>query len=336
MVFCCKIKIGKLEFDAFSKVEIKKTWKKFTETAKIALPKNLYYKEGNQLKPVKRIGDFIKTGDEVVIQLGYNTQLFTEFKGYVSRSAKVGIPYVIECENEMWQLKKKEVSVSIEDATVRQIVEAVAPEYELDCIDEFFGDFSMMNTTPVLVFNEMKRRAGIHTFFRYDKETDKIRLVCGKIYTDEQLPKKQPYYAYGHNIIDATLQYVSKEDARLKVYGSSVQTNGSVIRVEIGENGGDIKRVNYQQAHNKKELEAKLKMWYRKYPKAEGYVGEITTFGFPLVEHGQVVHIEDKIYEERDSKHFVDMVEILVSPNDGYRKYITVGQKFKENDDGFI
>ncbi len=238
MVFCCKIKIGTLEFDAFSKVEIKKTWKKFTDTAKIALPKNYYYRDGDKLKPVKRIGDFIKIGDEVVIQLGYNTQLFTEFKGYVSRSAKVGIPYEIDCEDEMWQLKKKEVSVSIEDATVRQIIEKAAPGYELDCIDEFFGDFSMVNTTPVLIFNELKRRAGIHTFFRYDKETDKIRLVCGKIYTDQKLPKKQPYYAYGHNIIDASLRYVTKEDARLKIYGSSVQANGSVVRAEVGENGG--------------------------------------------------------------------------------------------------
>lgn len=332
MVFCCKIRLGKYEFDAFSKVEIKKTWRKFTETAKITLPRNLYYNENGKIKPVKSIKDFIKTGDEVEIQLGYNTQLFTEFKGYVSRSAKVGIPYVIECENEMWQLKKKEVSVSIEDATVRQIVEAVAPNYELDCIEEFYGDFSMMNTTPVLVFNEMKRRAGIHTFFRYDKETDKIRLVCGKIYTDEQLPKKQPLYAYGYNIIDATLQYVSKEDARLKIYGSSIQPNGSVINVQIGENGGDIKRVNYiKEAYNKKRLEERLKRLYKEYPKADGYTGEITTFGFPLVEHGQVVQIKDEIHEKRESKHFVDMVEIEVSANGGYRKYITIGQKYKEN-----
>lgn len=332
MVFCCKIKIGKYEFDAFHRIEIKKTWKRFTEIAKIALPKALYYREGDQIKPITRIGDFIKTGDLVEIKLGYNGQLFTEFKGYVCRGAKVGIPCVIECENEMWQLKKKEVSVSIEDATVKQIVQAVAPNYELDCIDEFFGDFSMMNTTPVLVFNEMKRRAGIYTFFRYDRKTNKIRLVCGKIYTDQKIPKNHPKYAYGYNIIDARLRYVNKEDARLKIYGSSIQANGSVVNAQIGENGGDIYRVSYRhENYNIMRLEKQLKRLYNEYPKEGGYIGEITTFGFPLVEHGQVVHIEDKIFEKRNSKHFVDMVEIEVSPNGGYRKYITVGQKYKEN-----
>ena len=229
--------------------------------------------------------------------------------------------------------QKKQVSVSIEDATVRQIVEAAAPGYEIDCIDEFYGDFSMFDTTPVLIFNEMKQKAGIYTFFRYDKETGKSRLVCGKIYTDEQMPKKQPKYAYGHNIIDATLQYVSKEDAKVKIYGSSVQANGSVIHAEVGEDGGDIVRANYRNQHyNKKQLEEQLKIKLKSYNREGGYNGEITTFGFPLVEHGQVVHIEDMIYEKRDSKHFVDEVEILVSANDGYRKYITVGQKYRENE----
>ena len=106
MVLCAKIKIGNLTFDAFSKVEIKKTWKRFTDTASVSLPKELYYREGDQIKRVERIGDFIKTGDRVEIQLGYNTQLFTEFVGYVCRSPKINIPYTIECEDEMWQLKK--------------------------------------------------------------------------------------------------------------------------------------------------------------------------------------------------------------------------------------
>lgn len=332
MVLCAKITIGSLTFDAFSRVEIKKTWKKFTDTASISLPKELYYREGNQIKRVERIGDWIKTGDRVEIQLGYNTQLFTEFVGYVARSPKVNIPYTIECEDEMWQLKKKEVSVSIEDATVRQIVEAAAPGYELDCIDEFYGDFSMEQTTPVLIFNELRQKAGIHTFFRYDKETGKIRLVCGKIYTDEQMPKKQPKYEYGHNIISASLQYISAEDAKVKIYGSSIQPNGSVIRAEVGESGGDIVRINHQKNLNQKQLEQELKRHLSAYEKTGGYHGEITTFGFPLVEHGQVVHIVDMLYEKRDSKHFVDEVEILVSPNDGYRKYITIGQKYRENE----
>ncbi len=331
MVFCCKIKIGKYTFDAFSEVEIRKTWKRFTDTATVKLPKALHYRDGDKILPVKRIGDFIKRGDKVEIQLGYNTQLFTEFVGYVAYSPKIDIPYEIVCEDEMWILKQKKVDVSIEDATVKQIVQAVAPEYQLDCIDEVYGDFSMKNTTPVLVFNELKKNAGIRTFFRYDKETGKIRLVCGKIYTDEQMPKKQPEYKFGYNIIKSSLRHISKEEAAVKIYASSVQADGTVIKVEAGQDGGDIVRLNNMYVLSKPELEQKVENYLANYDKAEGYSGEITTFGFPLVEHGQVVHIIDHIYEQRDSKHFVDEVEINVTPDGGYRKYIEVGQKYRED-----
>ena len=60
----------------------------------------------------------------------------------------------------MWQLKRKQVDVSIKNATVKQIVQAVAPGYELDCIDEVYGNFSMKQTTAVKVFNELQEKPG--------------------------------------------------------------------------------------------------------------------------------------------------------------------------------
>src|SRR5690606_1827225 len=120
MVFLCKISIGDFVFHAAHSVEIKSTWRKYTQTATIKIPKAIYYRKGDKLQKVVSIRDTFKTGMPVKIELGYNTKLSTRFTGYISKSPSPTIPYEIYCEDEMWQLKKKEVSVSLKNATVRQ------------------------------------------------------------------------------------------------------------------------------------------------------------------------------------------------------------------------
>ena len=142
MIPCAEITIGKLKFTVASEINIKKSWKNFTDTASIKLPKAIYYYDENgNLKPVEHIGNFIKVGDKVEIKLGYNRQLFTEFLGYIARSPRINIPYELICEDEMWQLKRKEVNVSIKNATVKQIIEAVAQDMSLIVLMRFMGTF---------------------------------------------------------------------------------------------------------------------------------------------------------------------------------------------------
>lgn len=325
MVICCEVTIGKLKFTALSSIEIKSSWRNFTDTARISIPKAIYGKYESVYKLLS-IRDLIKTGDKIVIKLGYNTQLITEFEGYVAYSPYGTIPYVIECEDEMWQLKRKKVSVSLENATVKQIIQAVAPEYDLDCVDELYGDFSMKETTPVKVFRELQEKAGLYTFFRGGK------LVCGKIYLNENLPKTHPLFKVGYNVIDNDIQFVNPEDVRFKAIGLSKQRNGSVLREEIGEDGGNIERWSLADNVSQKELKELLKKRYDRNRKHFGLSGTITSFGFPIVKHGQVVHFIDNIREKRDSKHFVDSVEISVSPNGGYRRTIEISREFNANE----
>lgn len=328
MLICAEIKIGKLTFTAGSEINIRKSWKTFTDTATLKLPKAIYYKdETGQVLPVKHIGDFIKVGDPVEIKLGYNQQLFTEFKGFVARSPRINVPYEILCEDEMWQLKRKQVDVSIKNATVKQIVQAVAPGYELDCIDEVYGNFSMKQTTAVKVFNELQEKAGIYTFFRDG------RLVCGKIYTDEKLPKNQPVFEYCENIIEHNLQYIYPDEAKVKLYAKSKNKDGSYTHVEVGEEGGDIEHWEVPAMDMKeKDLRKMAENRLNNLKRHGGYKGSITSFGWPRVEHGQVVQVIDKKYEERNTKNFVDEVEINFSANNGYKRTIDIGKTYRDGE----
>lgn len=307
-------------FTAAAEIEIVSTWKKFTDTATIKLPKAMYYRDGDQVKPVTNIKDFVKTGDKVKIELGYNRQLTTQFEGYVARSPRPTIPYEIECEDEMFVLKRKEVSVSIEDATVKQIIQAAAPGYEIDCADEIYGDFSQVETTPVKIFDELRKKAGLYTFFRGK------RLVCGLIHSDTKITEVIPNLVFGRNIISSTLQYRTEDDVRIKIYGNSIQPDGTVIRLSVGEDGGDIERWNWPGL-TKEGLEKLLKKRLEKYKLEGGYSGDVKTFGWPDVVHGQKIRIVDRgIYEQRDSKNYIDEVRINVSPSEGYKQTIIVGK----------
>lgn len=327
MLLCAEIKIGKLTFTAGSEINIRKSWKNFTDTATIKLPKAIYYKdETGQVLPVKHIGDFIKVGDPVEIKLGYNQQLFTEFKGYVSRSPRINVPYEIICEDEMWQLKRKEVNVSIKNATVKDIIQAVAPGYELDCIDEVYGNFSMKQTTAVKVFNELQEKAGIYTFFRDG------RLVCGKIYTDEKLSTRQPVFEYCENIIEHNLQYIYPDEAKVKVYAKSINKKGEVVTYEAGEEGGDIEHWIDRDGLSKEELKKRTDNRFKNLKTRGGYKGSITSFGWPRVEHGQVVQVIDKKYEERNTKNYVDEVEIGFSAGNGYKRTVNIGKTYRDGE----
>lgn len=320
MVFLCKITIGDLIFESISEVDGEKTWRKYTGTANIKFPKAVEYRFGNMVFPIDSLKDLIKTGDAVKIELGYNKVLVTEFEGYVSQIQPT-IPIEINCEDEMFKMKRNNVSINIEDATVRQILEAAAPGYEIACADEKYGDFSYVNTTSAKVFEELKKKAGLYTFFRGK------RLVCGLPYSDVKVSEVIPNFVFGKNIIDNSLIYKSPEDCNLKIYGKSIQNDGTIVTFDKGNEGGDIQRINYDYQITKKELEEIVNKRYDNAKTKGGYAGSITSYGFPIVEHGQRVRIYDPgIYEKRDTTNFVDTVKFSASMSSGYRRECEIGK----------
>lgn len=320
MVFLCKITIGDLVFNSVSEIEGEKTWRKYTGTATIKFPKGSEYRIGRLVFPVESIKSLIKIGDKVKIELGYNQVLITEFEGYVARIQPT-IPIEINCEDEMFKMKRNNVSINIEDATVRQILEAAAPGYEIACADEIYGDFSYVNTTSAKVFDELKKKAGLYTFFRGK------RLVCGLPYSDVKVSEAIPNFVFGENIIDNTLEYKSPEDCNVKVYGRSIQRDGSVITYDVGNEGGDIQRMNFDYQITKEQLKKAVDNRYNNAKTNGGYAGDIISFGFPFVEHGQRVRIYDPgVIEKRDTTNFVDEVKFSVSASGGYRRTCVIGK----------
>lgn len=320
MVLICKIKVGVLTFTGITEVTTESSWRKFTDTAIIKFPRALFYlKDGEPTRITKPIHEIVKTGDLVTIQLGYNQTLVTEFEGYVSRSVKPTFPYEVECEDEMWQLKRKKVSISKPAATIREILETIAPDYEVDCPDEVFGKISLKDVTPVTVLEHLKKTAGLYTFFRGK------RLVCGLVYTDTKVTETIANYAFGRNIINEDLQFLTDEDIKTIIYGTVTKTDGTVLRASVGEEGGNVIRKNYQNIYEtQKQLEEVIQRTYNELRVKGGYDGDLKSFGFPFVVHGQTVRVKDDLYEVRDSNHFVDKVTTTFSRTEGYKRTLKI------------
>lgn len=321
MLFRVRIEIDTMVFKAVASVTRKKSIKNFTETATIEFPNKIRFvsngKADSMYQPFKTANDYIKVGMPVTIFMGYDNVLLKRFSGYVSEGVEPSLPLVVKCEDEMWQLKRKKVSVSLEDTSIQNIIDTVAGEYANDVLDAMVGDFSMKNTTAVKVLQELKKRFGVYSYFIGDT------LIVGKPYTNKKVidaPTKT--FQFGKNIIESNLKYRSKADVQLRVKGVSIQPDNSKIEVTEGDDGGDERTLHYFDL-SKSELQMAVKRDLDRF-RVDGYEGSITSFGFPVVEIGQKVAIIDTTYDKRNSTHYADEIEETVKT--GYRLKTTVAR----------
>ena len=114
-----------IKLSLISSVRIECSWKLLTDTAEIILPKNIRILSG------KKFDEIFCAGDPVIISLGYNSELHTEFTGYLKK-VSVGIPVILYCEDEMYNLKRTTVNVSLKNAKLEDLLKKIAPGFQLE------------------------------------------------------------------------------------------------------------------------------------------------------------------------------------------------------------
>lgn len=336
LVFNCLIEIGSLKMTFFNEVEINSSWKEMTDTAVIKIPKKVFVKGSDNT--IISVADAIKTGDKVVIKLGYDGKLRTEFVGHVSRSPIPGIPLTINCEDEMWKLKRMPVKQRVfANAKLSDVVEYIIPgiqssEYSL--LDTTLGaNYSCLDQQDGSAAGALKRieeTFGLKSFFRLvedDTSVDGVRkvLVIGRPYGSNDLIGLEPIkYRLHENNKSDSLEYQFAEDRIMQIKGIVKVEKAKDLTYEYPSDliDAEIHTIHYFDI-SMAELMTLVKADYIKM-KADGYTGQINGFGIPYVRHGMAVNIVDETYEKRDSTHFVDAVNVKVS-NSGFERSCTVG-----------
>lgn len=289
--------------------EIEKSWATLTDTCKITLPRKLKLDD-------KMIQNYIKSGDEVTIVGGYDGRLSTEFTGYVTK-IEATTPIVIHCEDEMWKLKQRNFSKVYKQVSLSGLISELAPNYIKSITDMQLGDIVIENASPAKVFDMLKQKFGIATFFKNNA-----------LYSGLQAPYPanpiKHVYRLQDNVIDNNLTFRRAEEVRLKVKAISTKPDGKKIEVELGDFDGEQRTLNYYNLPEKELKQVATAEIERL--KKDGYSGTLTTFFEPWATHGNVAIIQDADYPEKDGEYFIDKVVVSMGV-DGYRRNISLGKR---------
>lgn len=317
-VLCCEIKIGSVTFNSVHDVQIKRSIYNLAATAIIKVPVTAVLKHTGEAPTHIETAEKIKVGDPVEIRLGYDTQMNTEFTGYVKR-LNYKVPLEIECEDEYYKLRSVNCVFSKKETSLRQCLSAILPAIKLGtCVDLTLKNFIVNNKPGSWVLGVLKQEYGLTAFFDVNGN-----LHVGKAHDVQGDPVK---YRLRYNVIkDDDLKFQLAEDVRLKVKAICYYKDGTKIEGELGEEGGENKTLYYYDVKDAKELKALAQEELKRYS-FDGYRGRIETFLIPFALPGMVAQLEDPVYQERSGNYYIESVDVSFGTG-GARRNVEIGIK---------
>ncbi len=302
---------SELEFDFVNSVEIEKSRKTLTNTAKLIIARKLKLFKNSQLVDINTI---FKRGSHIVIKLGYNDDLKTEFTGFIS-SVGASVPLEIKCQDEMWSLKQNNFTKSWQKVKVAEIVKYVYAG-EAKVVDLELGSFIIRNISTAQTLEKL-RESGIRSYF------DNGILIVDFAGVVNKAPK-EVIYNFSKNIIENNLEYKKKEDSRIKVVATSKLPTGKKIEITLGDPDGEVHTLHYNNM-DKDQMQkiAQVELDLMKY---EGYKGSIKAFGIPYIDPGYVAVLYNDDYPENDGSYLVESVKVTFGM-DGFRREVDLESK---------
>ena len=310
----CKVKIGNYQFDGVHEVTIVQTRKQITNTATIKLPNRFS-------------GEFltnkIRGGDTVSISLGYNAANREEFTGYV-RDISFTSPITIECEDEMYKLKRvKPKGKGFPQTSLSELLNYLVPDAVLTDIPQItLTNFTVYADKSVAhALQELRENFGLEVNF-----VGKQLFVGVPLTQDTKANAPEVVYNMELNVINSSLQFQRKEDVRIRVEARSITGDNQVLTATVGDDDASTTTTLHfynvtVKAELERQAEEKLKVW-----KHDGFKGALTSFGVPYAEPGWVAKIIDNRYNgSRSGKYFIDSVTTTFGIN-GFRREVEIGR----------
>ena len=288
------IKIGgKFRFKGVVDCEVVSSWENLTDTAQLTIPKRIEWDGENVFTGANPI---IKKDTPLSIAFGLDGVNVDWFKGYVTQIHS-GVPIVLDCQDEMWLLKKGEVTKSYEKVSLKQLLKDILPKsikYEV-VADYDIGQWRITKATPAQILEKLNKEYFIRFWFRSGV------LYCGLAI----IPKLQKTHKIKY-IIRHQLEYIRKDDVKLLLKGIIMMPDNKRVEVEVGDKDGETRtyhKYNISESDMKKFLTEELQTL-----KYDGYRGSFETFIVPNIQHGDII-ILPKIYDlEHDGKYIVKKV----------------------------
>lgn len=280
------------------------------------------------------------------------TELNTIFDGYIS-NVDNRMPIEIHFEDKMWLLKQVQAPNKTYSGTIEEMLTemlALVPNKPLtmsDFVSTKVGDFTTRNETIAQVLERIQRDFRFESFIRKDE----LRCAYLVYYPQDNVDH---VFRFQYNIIDDDLLYKRTDDVRIGIEVKSSQ----LIEIEGKANKDGTKKFKTDKLHyfayyeglnterqlkivpiedkptafdgeirtiNGMKMEKETLIEYVdkeiKRISYDGWRGKFTTFGLPMVKHGDTVEIIDNIIPERTGKFKVKSVRTTFGMS-GFRQEV--------------
>jgi len=338
--------ISNIVMDFVNDIMIDTSFETLTDKARITIPRNLTF---NGKAIATETDSVFNRGDSVKIEAGYFPNIRRVFTGYITKPHSQ-TPIVLDCEDEMFQLKQKTFTFPLEYTTITkdknggllktpkksyreidldELIDAIKTAVDVDLTVkniakvESLGHIRFSDVTPAQALEYLQDNYGIYSYFVYDEDNDEQILNIG-LASDASDTNNVPF-VFEERIIKENMEYVKSEEMNLKIVCISFnsQTNEK-SRKQAGASDGETRTFHYLnltadecQAH----ADNMLTEW-----RYDGYRGDFETFGEPYIRHGDVAELTSLQYPEKDGNYQVVSVERKFGMG-GYRQIIELGRK---------
>jgi len=331
------ITIGDFQFSGVNDVYITRSIHSIADTAILKLPSVARIVSNGKVMPETVItGKQFNDGDPVIIKLGYNSDLQTEFQGFVKRR-NLDMPLEVECEGYSWLLRRNSVTQFYSSVTVKELLETAVAGIDADYTIEVQCevDFELNNV-------RISDESGFDVINNISKMTDGCLscffiqptvLWCGFLYTpyaqgNDVLDSGTVNYRLGYNVVkDNSLQERIIENDPVEVKYSKKLSNGHKITA-VSDAFPDfsatrskiLNHISDQSGLNQLANEKAYQLNY------SGYEGSINAFLQPYATPGYVAYISDDRYPERDADYLIESTEVHFGIK-GARRVLEIGPK---------
>lgn len=317
----------KFQFYVAETIHIENSTEKISDNAKVTLPREFrQVQQDNQNKSFagERLLDFIKVGDKIKIEFGYDDDLQPEFEGYIT---KIGaeIPIELECEDEMYQLKKmKPINKTFSNVSLKKFLEFIAPGYKIECFETHLGKIALENITPYSALQEVKNKYPFKFFFRG-------KTLCAGLGNDFNIHNQHDFNLNRNVRKGGDLKYETKDDRKFWIKAISKQKGTSKeVTYEFGDKGESERTLHCPLNLNKAQLKKYAEDYYKKL-RYDGYGGGFDSWCYPRTKAGDSANLTDPNYSDkhRDGIYYINEVIIDVNESDGIKRNNKITFKIK-------
>lgn len=331
------ITIGSFRFSGVNEVRIHRSIHSLEDTATIKLPAKAGVVRGTSAWPERIVtASQLKMGDHVVIKLGYNGTLTTEFEGFV-KHLKMDTPLEVECEGYSYLLRQNNVDFQNSGKGLENLLKAsvtgLKDAHQINVVCEPTMELANVPIHRGCGFDAIRilQKLTDNTLTCYFKEPD--TLWCGFMYTayankSSENAASKVAYRLGYNALrESTLKIRTAADNPVTVSYSKKLPTGGKIEVSSAKAGrpgkNHIKTLNAINAEATLKKLADEKAYQTNYT---GYEGTLKGFLEPFAVPGYSAFITDDLYPERDGVYLIESTEVQFGI-EGARRIVEIGPK---------